>query len=503
MLLINCCFSPPQLTINWAECQVPSCANPTNPTQPKPNITRKEGTCIWYGGCVNNPDNPFVSGALYNCFYNGPAKKLVENTTLYDLIKETCPQFLERGAVCCDEGQMNALATQMKVPEGLFGRCPACYRNFLDHFCATTCDPDQSLWMDPEPYLDYGKATNGSNVWYMKAVDLYVTEEYVENLYDSCANVQYPAASTKVINVMCGGSGSCNAHKWINYLASPNENHNSPFPMCYYYGNSTKLPQNMTRHDSEDANFIPCSEDGEYMCSCSDCPSPSLCPPPPTANVSTFPLKDITLGVISGGSALSFLIFVVALIVSVCQMLPRRGYTRIDTKSRSTQSYGAVGDDNESPVSSIGSINDDETEVIRDEDKQPTDGLTCCMAYSKIGAMFEIWIKVIFYKWGKFVASYWYIVFMGVAVVVIGLSCGLFFFKITTDPVQLWSAPTSRARLEKNYFDKNFNPFYRTEMIIITAKNPEYDTFVPDGLLVPVNWTFGPALNKEVMSEVG
>lgn len=57
---------------------------------------------------------------------------------------------------------------------------------------------------------------------------------------------------------------------------------------------------------------------------------------------------------------------------------------------------------------------------------------------------------------------------MGVGLVVAASLCaGIIFLKITTDPVDLWAAPHSRARLEKDYYDKNFEPFYRTAQIII------------------------------------
>ena len=45
------------------------------------------------------------------------------------------------------------------------------------------------------------------------------------------------------------------------------------------------------------------------------------------------------------------------------------------------------------------------------------------------------------------------------------------FFRVTTDPVELWSSPTSRARIEKNYFDQHFGGFYRTEQLIIRPTN--------------------------------
>lgn len=52
----------------------------------------------------------------------------------------------------------------------------------------------------------------------------------------------------------------------------------------------------------------------------------------------------------------------------------------------------------------------------------------------------------------------------------IGLSVGIIYLKVTTNPVELWAAPNSKSRIEKDYFDKNFEPFYRTEMLIIRPK---------------------------------
>jgi hypothetical protein len=43
--------------------------------------------------------------------------------------------------------------------------------------------------------------------------------------------------------------------------------------------------------------------------------------------------------------------------------------------------------------------------------------------------------------------------------------------QVTTDPIELWAAPESRSRVERKFFDETFRPFYRTEQIIIHAKN--------------------------------
>jgi len=42
------------------------------------------------------------------------------------------------------------------------------------------------------------------------------------------------------------------------------------------------------------------------------------------------------------------------------------------------------------------------------------------------------------------------------ALLIAGLSCGLIKFQVTTDPVQLWSAKSSIARQQKDYFDSHF-----------------------------------------------
>jgi Niemann-Pick C1 protein len=64
----------------------------------------------------------------------------------------------------------------------------------------------------------------------------------------------------------------------------------------------------------------------------------------------------------------------------------------------------------------------------------------------------------------------WKVILAGVTVVV-ALGLGLLNYQITTDPVELWSSPTSQARMEKSYFDENFGKFFRTEMMIFSIEH--------------------------------
>jgi len=57
---------------------------------------------------------------------------------------------------------------------------------------------------------------------------------------------------------------------------------------------------------------------------------------------------------------------------------------------------------------------------------------------------------------GLFCARHPYFVLFVGMIIITGLSCGLIKFKVTTDPVELWSAKTSIARQQKDYFDQHF-----------------------------------------------
>lgn len=63
------------------------------------------------------------------------------------------------------------------------------------------------------------------------------------------------------------------------------------------------------------------------------------------------------------------------------------------------------------------------------------------------------------------------------AVVVAIFSAGLKSVELTTDPVELWSAPNSRARQEKDFHDRNFDPFFRTNQLILTAPGREGEVY--------------------------
>ena len=88
-----------------------------------------------------------------------------------------------------------------------------------------------------------------------------------------------------------------------------------------------------------------------------------------------------------------------------------------------------------------------------------------------IGVGMEIKANEAFTWWGIFVSKNKILVMVISFAIAIVFTAGMSQMIITTDPVELWADPNSRSRIEKDFFDSNFRPFYRTEMVIIKAKN--------------------------------
>lgn len=115
-----------------------------------------------------------------------------------------------------------------------------------------------------------------------------------------------------------------------------------------------------------------------------------------------------------------------------------------------------------------------------------------------MGAKTERYLEKTFQKIGTFFATYpWYTLFVGL-IFVVAMGCGIMFLEVTTDPVKLWASAQSRSRIEREFFDSNFQPFFRIEQVIITARNmPEIQHNTSNGMR-----TFGPVFDKEFLTEV-
>ena len=313
---------------------------------------------------------------------------------------------------------MNTLQTSLKLAQQQLGRCPSCYQNFRNVFCATTCDPSASLFMDVGQMDPDNKSIN--------IVDVYFTNYYADKFFNSCKDVENAQDSTKVIDLMCGSNDPCTGQLWLQFMGTPQPTSPAPFTLNFNF--TTHLPTNMLAYN---ASLLECSDPlNGVKCSCADCPA--VCPaapgvPPEEGNIK---ISSIPIGIFVGviGFVIYSIVFVIVVMVSI-SLTSVTKYKKLSS-SRISQKSCFLND---------------------------------------AGRKFEGWISRLFAVWGEIAAECWFAVIPIVLVLIACCCVGLMFFEVTTDPVELWSAPTSRARKEKNYFDQHFGPFYRTSQIIITA----------------------------------
>ena len=405
-----------------------------------------------------------------NCPYNGPAKTSTDPDVL-TLLRDTCPDFvhknqsMEYSLACCDILQLRTLSTQLQAARNLLQRCPGCLKNFINLWCQFTCSPDQSMFTT---VYDYG-------LGYSVQADYHLTQDFAGGLFNSCRSVNFPGSNGKVLDLMCGTSADkCTPKKWLTFLGSPP---NAPF-LINTYISQTPLNPKPGQVVPTNKRMIPCNATffdkstgkNTSACSCQDCHA--SCPIPPSIPPKKEEIK------IAGIPLHIFIACSVYLLFAICFIV-----------------YNIIHNDRTSLASTLnhyGSILSQQEEKAKYGTKQPSFFVRC-------GATMEKYLRRIFQAWGTWCAFHPWTVIIGSIVIIGAMSIGLLFFKVVTNPVKLWSAPGSTARLQKEYFDKHFGPFYRTEQVIITAepRNETYSLY-PRGELIH----FNGIIHKDMLHKV-
>ena len=123
-----------------------------------------------------------------------------------------------------------------------------------------------------------------------------------------------------------------------------------------------------------------------------------------------------------------------------------------------------------------------------------------------IGLRWEKFLESVFRRWGVFVAVHPFSVMATSLLISFVLALGVGYWKVTTDPVDLWVSHNSQARQDMEFFNRNFWRFYRIEQVVVSpAKwtNPrlfDYSYRGADGS--QTTQTFGPAFNQSFMLQV-
>ncbi|MEE6464214.1 hypothetical protein FKM82_006214 [Ascaphus truei] len=386
-------------------------------------------------------------------------------------MQQLCPSlFYGNVSVCCDVQQLNTLNNNLQLPLQFLSRCPSCFYNLMTLFCELTCSPHQSEFLNvtETKYIPIPEPHRGNES--IIAMEYYVGQHFTNAMYNACKDVEAPSSNVKALALLCGKDvKDCNATNWIQYMFNK-DNEQIPFTITPIFSDAPLL--GMTPMNNATKGCNESVEDDGSPCSCQDCTvACGSKPQPPPAPVPWVIFGFDAMVAIMWITYMGFLLlFSAAVIGAWCY------------RKRNIISEYA-------PIDSNLAYSVNSTHITGEP--------SCC---DRFGERFENCLRLGFTKWGSFCVRHpWIVIFFSV-VFIVACCFGLKFMKITTDPVELWSAPHSRAHKEKNYFDAHFGPFFRTEQLIIRAPLSKGDIYqpYPSGSDVP----FGPPLVLEILFQV-
>ncbi|CAH0588864.1 unnamed protein product [Chrysodeixis includens] len=446
-----------------------------------------EGHCVWYGVCAPPPP-----AKQTNCLYNGTAQPIPESAR--PIIEKYCPDIAAGGLSCCNADQLHNLNENIVLAENFLSRCPSCMDNFLKHICGMTCSPHQSDFLYPSVVAPFN-STHQS----IKTLTYHLSANYMSATYNSCSQVQVPSTNQLALDLMCGEYGAeyCTPQRWFTFMGDGS----SPYvPFQIDYTNDPDPAHGIT--EPYDPPTRPCNigPPGQPGCSCLDCSA--SCPAPPPSPPAALPFTILGADGYAVIMAIVFVIFSTLFLSGVfcCNQQENvvEGWARgADGRRRGGPETSPL----HSHRSSVASENNQEMATNPSSAAwvdQPDGAASDATFFEKLGAETETRMEDFFQWWGTIMASRpWLVLFIGLCVVV-GLGHGIRCMRVTTNPVELWASPNSRSRLEREYFDSHFEPFYRTEMLIISSKGlPEIEHTTPSGVV-----KFGPVFNATFLKDV-
>lgn len=403
-------------------------------------------------------------GQQLPCPYDGPPVE-PEDSKARDLLVSVCgAQFVE-GPTCCTSGQVETLRDSLAQAELIISSCPACRNNFRSFFCSFTCSPHQGSFLN---ITDTQKTNSGKTA--VKTVDFFVGEQFASGFFDSCKNVQFGATNGYAMDLIGGGAKTYS--EFLKFLGDEKDL-GSPFQINY----PSSTPLDLTALDPTPRNCA--DNDLESRCTCIDCPTvcPALPYEPPQINGPTCQFGP-----------LSCLSFVLILAYSLCAVAFVFGYVLQATiRKRREKRYErmALSVDTASIRSPmlhthglVGAVSLPQGDANDSLGAQSTESRRLGRGASLLDPIevsqprqyrLNTILRRVFYRLGLAAASSPFLTFSVVFTFIGLLNLGWQRFDIETDPVRLWVAPDSESKLQKEYFDEHFGPFYRPQQIFVTA----------------------------------
>ncbi|KAI9281405.1 patched sphingolipid transporter-like protein [Umbelopsis sp. AD052] len=393
----------------------------------------QDGYCAMRGQCGSKG---FVQ---LNCPYNGPAVE-PETDSFKKLLVDTCGAKYADSKVCCDESQLVDLVDQVKKAERIISACPACWSNFLQFFCSFTCSPDQSSFVN----VTRTQTSSSSGKDIVTQLDFWVGDGFGDDFFNSCKDIKFGSSNGFAMDFI--GGGADNWHDMVSYMGKERPLLGSPFQIDFPPVENHAPRDGLVRYDEDGRH---CNDtDTKYRCSCVDCEA--TCPTlPPTRGEQ--PACYVGLLRCWSFSLLLIYIFLAGCILFVAAL--RNGWNP-EWLSKLTKRQWLQDGEPQGLYERV-ALADHEDDTLLDPDHTPRKYW--------LNSVLQNW----FFKQGLFCAHHpWITIFSGLVMVTI-CSAGWSRFRVERNPINLWVSPDSEALAQKQYFDENFSPFYRTAQLFL------------------------------------
>ncbi|KAH9642198.1 hypothetical protein HF086_005528 [Spodoptera exigua] len=400
--------------------------------------------CLMRGECDGN------DGKVKPCYNDTEPVSIIEDVAEEDVesvlttFERICPTFLiddegnrlpdDEIYTCCSAEQVFSMAESLTLAESILGRCPTCFRNFARQICEMNCAADQSR------FVEVVTEVGADDRVYVNGINYTLHEDFMLGAHSSCSNVIVPQTGFLAINMMCGSAVNCTAEAWFGFTGDTEANPITPVEVNFHMTSDKEI--------SMHAEALPCTEtfEGDLPCSCMDCRS--TCPDstpyvPDICSVFTLSCVGFSVGLVF------FAVTVLIFIILTC--------------------------------------------VQRKKQNQETSAKKSASGPNKMTKMFQ----KLFAKIGGMSANNPVLIIMITSWVAFGMVFGVMNLNLTSNPIELWSAPDSRSRQELNFFNERFGPFYRTAQVFLTFHTGPFKRSNDDG----EQW-YGSAFRLESIQEL-
>lgn len=423
------------------------------------------GQCAMRGSCGSKG----WFGQQLPCPYDGPPLEL-EGSEGRDMLVSFCGPEYAQGPTCCTSDQVETLRDSLSQAEPIISSCPACRNNFRSFFCSFTCSPQQGSFLN---VTETQKSSTGETA--VKSVDFFVGERFASGFYDSCKNVQVGATNGYAMDLIGGGAKTY--AEFLKFLGDEKDI-GSPFQI-----NFPQTPAGVNPFTSIPRSCV--DNDLGSRCACIDCPD--VCPElpyihlpgqEPTCLVGPLTCLSFVLTLAYVLAVVSFL-FGYFLQVAMRRQREKRyermvlssdaASTTLSPKNRTRSLVGASSLSQLDGDDSLGAHSNDSRHLGRGASLLDPIATSQPRRYHLNNLLGRK-----FYQLGLLAASSPFLTFAIVFTAIGLLNLGWKKFAIETDPVRLWVAPDSESKMQKEFFDAHFGPFYRAQQIFVTKATDAY-----------------------------